>query len=539
VLIIWLIGGLLAIPLLCWLALRLFPAPILRSLQRSASRSMDIENFNASGRYSHFGFRPVHHELSGERLAVEGEIPEDLQGIYIRNGTNSQFRDTKSPHHVFNGAGMLHSVQFKDGEVRYTNTYIRTPRFDAESKAGEEIYTEFGALVGTGKAGMKMVIWDMLRQKLGLSPKLGKFEDGTSTTALMHHAGKLYALQETLRPFGLNTKVEDGWLILDGSGKWERFGGKLNAPYTAHPKIDPVTGDIYAIGTDFRSGDVNFSRLSGGKLVDYERLYCAKPAIGFVHDYYLTENYFIFPEGSILFEPKMLLKPPASVFHFDPDKPLRFGLIMRDRNAANNSDPVWFETLMPGHIWHTINGWEEIGPDGRREVVLVAPVFTEYPSTIPIHTVEEPHAQLYKFRLDLDTQRVVEEKKLLDHFYERPSMNWAYLGTGNRFAYLLDEGKTGIMGAGTLKYDIQAEEPLDYFDFEGAYGGEALFVAKAGAKEEDDGYLIDILMREDSAELTILDAKKMDAVARIKLPQRVPFGVHALWLDEPTIRSLT
>jgi len=265
---------------------------------------MDIENFNAPGRYSHFGFRPVHHEFSGEALTVEGEIPEDLQGIYIRNGTNSQFRDTKSPHHVFNGVGMLHSVQFKDGEARYTNTYIRTPRFDAENKAGEEIYTEFGALVGTGKAGMKMVIWDMLRQKLGLSPKLEKFEDGTSTTALMHHAGKLYALQETLRPFVLNTKVEDGWLILDGSGKWERFGGKLNAPYTAHPKIDPVTGDIYAIGTDFRSGDMNFSRLSGGKLVDYERLYCAKPAIGFVHDYYLTENYFIFPEGSILFEPK-------------------------------------------------------------------------------------------------------------------------------------------------------------------------------------------------------------------------------------------
>jgi len=536
--VLWVVLGLLALPLFALILLRVFPGPILAAVQRSATRSMNVETFNATGRYSHFGFRPVHREYQGEPLTWEGNLPEDLEGVYLRNGTNAQFDDSKFPHHVFNGAGMVHAVQFKNGEARYSNSFTRTARYQAQDQAGEEIYTEFGALVGTGKAGMVMLLWGLLRQRFGLSPKLEALEDGASTTAIIHHADKLYTLQETSRPFVLNTQVKDGWLHFDGSGAFERFGDTLNRPYTAHPKIDPETGDAHSVSTHLETGEVHYARVCNGRLVDHELLYTAKPAIAFIHDFFLTKNHFIFPETSLLFEPKMLFKDPASVFHFDPAKKMRFGVILRVRSAAQSSEPIWFETSMAGHIWHTINGWEETDDAGKRHLVLIAPVFEEYPSTIPIHTADEPHALLYKFRLDLETQTVIEERRLLDHSYERPSMNWAYLGQSNRYAYLLDEGKTGIMAAGTLKYDLQAEKELGYFDYDGAYGGEALFVAKAGAQEEDDGYLLDIIMQEHVAELVIVDAKDMQCLARVKLPQRVPFGVHSTWLDNDTIARL-
>jgi carotenoid cleavage dioxygenase len=59
------------------------------------------------------------------------------------------------------------------------------------------------------------------------------------------------------------------------------------------------------------------------------------------------------------------------------------------------------------------------------------------------------------------------------------------------------------------------------------YGGEALFVPKANPVSEDDGYLLDLLMADDRADLIVIDAVTMTEIARLHLPQRVPFGVHA------------
>ncbi len=148
-----------------------------------------------------------------------------------------------------------------------------------------------------------------------------------------------------------------------------------------------------------------------------------------------------------------------------------------------------------------------------------------------IHTPAEPRARLTKWVLDLDQGSVVEERVLLDHGYDRPSINLAHLGTRNQYAYLLDEERDGYMGKGALKYDLLQEQELAYFDYGEMHGGEPLFVAKQNATREDDGYLLDLLMGDDKAALIVIDAATMQEVARLHLPQRVPFGVHACWLD--------
>jgi carotenoid cleavage dioxygenase-like enzyme len=227
----------------------------------------------------------------------------------------------------------------------------------------------------------------------------------------------------------------------------------------------------------------------------------------------------------------------GSVFFFDPDHKLRFGVIKRDHQ---DGDPVqWFTTELPGHIWHTINGWEETREDGGTDIVIYAPVYRSYPSTVPIHSSQEPHADLTMYRLNLDTGEVTEQRKLLDHFYERPSYNTNYMGQKNHYAYLLDEQRSGgIMGKGVLKYDLVHEREMEYFDYGDYRGGEALFVPKADAQAEDDGYLIDLLMSEEKAYLLIIDASNMKELAKLHLPQRVPYGVHACWLNEEKINGL-
>ena len=526
----------LAAPLLFLVCLKVAPHSLLQWVDNRAYKALDVDAYNRNSPYNSPGFKPVHTLCSNAVLQVSGKIPDDLEGVYLRNGTNLQFEQTNGRYHMFNGAGMLHQVQIAAGKASYSNTYIKTPRYEIEDAMGQDQYLHFGDLAGGGKAGLVRMAVAALRQRLGVLPALEALESGSSTTAVQYHHGKLYCLQETGYPFALNTRVEDGHLILDGEGRWDTFDGKLDSPYTAHPKIDPATGDWYTFSTQFSSGRLYHSVLRQGKLEQHSVIDQQKPALAFLHDYYLTDHYLVFPDLSLRFNPKDMFGPEKSPMVFNADYKMRWGVIKRDHQPG---DPVrWFTTDQPGHLWHVVNGWEETRDDGGTDIVLFAPVFRSYPSNLPIHNPQEPHAKFNKWRLNLDSGQVTEDRVLLDHFYERPSFNTAYIGRQNRYAYLLDEEKEGMMARGVLKYDMVDEREVAYFDYGEFYGGEALFVPRTNASSEDDGYLLELLMMADRAELLIIDAATMQEMARLHLPQRVPFGVHSCWLNQEKVASL-
>lgn len=511
--------------------------PALAAARNRANAAMDVDGYNRNTDYSLPGFRPVDDELTHADIVIEGQLPADLQGLYLRNGTNSPFDRTDSRRHMFNGAGMIHQIYINNGTASYSNRYIKTPRYLAEREAGRELYIEFGDIAGGGKAALAKVALSAIEQRSGLAPAIDTLENSSVSTAIGYHHGKLYALQETSYPFELSLTNASGKPLVGGEGQYRNFSGRLDYPYTAHPKIDPVTGDWYSYSTHTQSGKVHYDVLSKGQLTRHEALLQPKPAIGFLHDGYLTENHSVFPDLSLRFDGAKLMSDIGSGFYFDPDYKMRFGVIKRSHKEG---DPIqWFTTEQAGHIWHTINGWEEQREDGGTDIVLFAPVFRGYGSNVPIHSSEEAPAYLYKFRLNLESGEVTEERCILEHFYERPSFNTAYLGKPSRYAYLLDEGgANGIMGKGVLKYDLIDEKEVKYFDYGDYRGGEALFVARENSSAEDDGYLIDLLMSDDKAYVVIIDAATMEELAKLHLPRRVPYGVHACWLNEEKISAL-
>jgi carotenoid cleavage dioxygenase-like enzyme len=87
-----------------------------------------------------------------------------------------------------------------------------------------------------------------------------------------------------------------------------------------------------------------------------------------------------------------------------------------------------------------------VGGDGHERIVLYAPMYHDYSSDVAIHTPKEPPAQLNKWVLDLTSGAVEEDRTLLTHGYERPSLNLAYVGKQSRFGYLIDEDLGGYMG---------------------------------------------------------------------------------------------
>lgn len=469
--------------------------------------------------YDHPGFAPVPDELNGVPLRIEGELPVELDGLFLRNGPNARFPARR--RHMFDGEAMLHAVELRGGMARYSSAVLRTPRTRAIEKLGRNPFLGVADLTGGDSGALRRLLVERLKTRLGLLPRLAPIEAVSSSTSVLHHERRLFCLQETGLPFGLDVARDgDGWLRIDGGGRLEDFGGGLRSPFSAHPKVDPATGEVHAICQDIMTGTTRHVVLLPGGGVRSAVVDTAKPPAFFIHDFVLTETHLIFPDSSLRFDPRRLAKPPHSVAAFDTARRLRFGMIARDHR---DDDPVrWFETPAPGHIWHIANGWEEDGA-----VLIHAPVFRDYPATIPIHTPAEPHAVFARWRLDLATG-AVDETTLLEDFYERPGIDPRRYGRRSRYAWLLDESRGGVMGKGVLKYDLIEGRAAGYVDYGALHGGEPVLVPRGDA--EDDAWLLDLLADGATAVLLVVDAATMTERCRIHLPRRVPFGVHGLWL---------
>src|SRR5436190_22158664 len=63
-------------------------------------------------------WRPQNIEYDADELEIQGELPDDLYGVYLRN-TENPLHPAIVRHHPFDGDGMIHKVSFRDGKVSY------------------------------------------------------------------------------------------------------------------------------------------------------------------------------------------------------------------------------------------------------------------------------------------------------------------------------------------------------------------------------------------------------------------------------------
>jgi carotenoid cleavage dioxygenase-like enzyme len=501
--------------------------------------ALDLDSYDANSIYNVPGYKPVSSELTCAPVRVSGRLPADLEGVYLRNGTNVQFDPTHVRIHAFVGAGMIHGVEIKDGTATYSNAYVRTPRFEAERAAGREVFVEFSDIAGAGPIALDKMKLVEAKRAAGIVPDLAPLEQTPGSTSIRYHHERLYCLQEGGYAFVLDTRIdEEGRLVIDGRGRLETWDGEWEGPFSAHPRVSPGNGDVYNLSVS-PDGRIIAGLISQGELQSQATVHLQSAdtgQMGWLHDFFLTENYLVFPDISVRRDFAALQAEGGSVFSFDEQYSLRWGVVARDFRAE--AQVRWFATDQASTVWHVINAWERPSADGTPEIVLYAPSFPTYPSSVPIHTPEEPPAQVKTWVLNLTSGKVEDDRVLLEHGYERPSLNLGYVGAPSRFCYLLDEHGDGYMGKGVLKYDLIEEREAGYLSYGDMYGGEALFVSRAGPATEDDGYLLDLLMTDDRADLIVIDARTMTELARLHLPQRVPFDVHACWLGPEELTQL-
>jgi carotenoid cleavage dioxygenase len=470
-------------------------------------------------------FAPVREEVTAEDLPVIGELPEGLEGMFVRNGPNPQF-DVIKNYHWFGGDGMLHGVRIKDGRVSYRNRYVQTEAYKREKAAGR-------ALWGSG-----------LGEPEFDNPN-GPSRGNTGNTALVWHDGRLFALWEAGDPHHIKLPG------LETLGTYN-YNGRLLHAFTAHPKVDERTGEMLFFGYNM----MGFDLARQGAKVPYLQYSVVSPEGEIVlttpidlprgvmmHDFAVTEHYSIFMDLPLVFDMQRAMRGESPLY-FNKDLPARFGILPRH---ATGDQVRWFEAP-PCYVFHTLNAFEqgdEVVLDACRmkDVDLGALDSSIAPTPEDRRLVREDGNQtLYRWRFNLRTGALKEEA-LDDQTSDFPRVNDSLIAYPARYGYTarFEAGNGMPESDAIIKYDLHTGRHWVHYHGKGRYGGEGVFVPRPGATAEDDGFVVTYVYDHNTggSEFVVINAQDMEAppVARVPLPQRVPYGFHGAWISEQRIQA--
>ncbi|MFM6277202.1 MAG: carotenoid oxygenase family protein, partial [Dolichospermum sp.] len=439
----------------------------------------------------------INTEITTDTLEVIGELPPELSGMFVRNGPNPQ-RNPIGQYHWFDGDGMLHGVQFNDGKATYKNRYVRTKGWNIEHEAGKAIWTG-------------MLEPPQLDNPYGISKN-------TANTALVWHNKQLLALWEGGAPHHIS--IPD----LETIGEYT-YNDQLVSAFTAHPKVDSVTGEMMFFGYGFRPPYLQYGIVSSqGELLSTVPIEI--PMAVMMHDFAITENYTIFMDLPLTFSMERMQRGEPMLM-FEKHRPSRFGIIPRH---GDNSNIRWFE-CPSCYVFHTLNAYE-VGD----EVVLIACRMNSTNVLISNDTYSDPLEGipfLHRWRFNLSTGTVTEEQ-LDDVPGEFPRVNENLLGRKTQYGYLgkIVSGQNPLFD-GVIKYDFENGTSQTHEFGKNRYGGESVFVPSPNATAEDQGWLVTFVYDENSqrSELLVINAEDMtsEPIARVIIPQRVPYGFHGTW----------
>jgi carotenoid cleavage dioxygenase-like enzyme len=423
---------------------------------------------------------PIPMECDAPFLKIQGELPRELNGTLYRNGPNPQFEAPGA--HWFVGDGMLHAFHLENGRASYRNRWVRTPKWQAEHDAGRALFGGFG-------------------RKLPDAPATSTSDGGVANTNIIFHGGRLLALEEGHMP----TEIEPGTLNTLG---YCNYGGGIAGPFTAHPKIDPLTGEMVFFGYNASGrftptlsfGSVNAS----GAVTRFDRF--EAPYASMVHDFIVTEHHLLFPvlpiTGSM--ERAKSGRPP---YAWEPDKGAYVGVMKRQGSA---SDIVWFRA-QDCFVFHVMNAWEE----GDRIVADVmqcdeAPLFP-HPDGSPTDA-KKSRARLCRWTFDLagNTDRFT-QTYLDDIAGEFPRIDDRRAGLANGhgwYACVNPNLPLSDSFSGIIHVDGDRTRRGQYWLPAGDAISEPVFVARGDDAAEGDGWLLATVWRtrENRSDLAVFNA---------------------------------
>ncbi len=428
-------------------------------------------------------FAPVEQEVTATDLPIEGAIPPEIRGLYLRNGPNPK---SGTSMHWFVGDGMIHGIRIEDGKASwYRNRWVRTR---ALAEEGISFLQEDGTVDRTV---------------------------ALANTNIVCHAGKLLALVENAFPTELTRE-------LDTIGPYD-FGGRLQTAMTAHPKICPTTGEMHFFGYHFFEPYLVYHHTdAAGRLLGSEEIPVPGPTM--IHDFNLTERHVVFMDLPVVFDLEWALAGDRFPYHWSDQYGARLGVMPR---GGRGSEIRWFE-IEPCYVFHPLNSYD----DGDRIVIDVA----RYPVLWDGSPNTFESAQLHRWTIDLAAGRV-REQPLDDRNVEFPRIDDRVVGRPHRIGWTVENlADFGERAMQLVKYDLATGSSQVHRFGPGRMPSEGVFVPAGPNAGEDEGWIVQFVYdhARDGSDFVILDAGDLSKkpVATVRLPQRVPFGFHGNWIPD-------
>ena len=465
---------------------------------------MHEPNWTSHDPYLSGHFAPIQTEIDVKDLpVVSGAIPAALDGVYMRNGPNPRFEPI-SYTYPLDGDGMIHALTLCGGQAHYRNRFVRTRAFQTEERLGQALYS--------GVMRPRPIDPALLRP--GDEP--GPFKNGAFIN-VMTHGGRLLALSEADTAYEMT-------MNLATIGEW-RAGTDHPISLGAHNRRHPSTEALFAIAYDVESPHVALHRIdAAGTLVTSQTVALQLPTM--MHDFVLTERHAVLFACPAVFDLRAVATGGAAL-DWRPQLGTRIALVPLDGSPLR-----WVETE-PFFVFHFANGFERDGVitiDYVRHAQL-ALAEAGVPSGAP--------PRLHRMRIDLATG-VVRDDLVSDLGVEFPRINDRHEARKTRWIYcptrtdaLWESGLPKGSFNAIAKLDPETGDP-SLHDFGNRLIGEAVFIPDPGRRTEDGGYLALYVfdLESQTSDFVLVDAEHLEdePVAVVRMPQRVPQGLHGNWM---------
>jgi carotenoid cleavage oxygenase len=455
-----------------------------------------------TNRYLSGNFAPVLQEVTAgsTELGVTGSIPAELNGRYLRNGPNPVLAPDPDSYHWFTGDGMVHGIRLRDGRAQwYRNRWVRS------NHVAEALHEDLPPRAVHG--GM----------------------DFAPNTNVIGHAGRTLAIVEAgALPYELDDE-------LNTIGPFD-FGGTLAGGYTAHPKLDPRTGELVAVSYFWGWGnDVEVTVVSPDATVASARRITMGGPVS-LHDTAITPNWIVLYDLPVLFDFEMVNQGARFPYRWFPEYHSRIGLLPRN---TESTEVIWHD-IEPCYVFHTLNAFDD--PAGAGLTLDVV----RHPSMFATSMLGPAEGTPTLERWSIDGKGgPVRPTRLDDRGQEFPRADERRLGLPYRYGYAVTGAGNNDDPVGTenglIRHDLETGASVARHFGPSAQVGEGVFVprhpdaAPTGANETD-GWLMALVYEgtTDTSSLYILNADDLggDPQAVITLPQRVPVGFHGNWVSD-------
>ncbi|RAH64155.1 carotenoid oxygenase family protein [Aspergillus aculeatinus CBS 121060] len=482
--------------------------------------------------------KPCRMEGEVSQLEILGELPKEIDGVFYRVMPDPQLPPFIENDPWFNGDGNVSAFRFKDGKVSYKQRYVRTEKFVREREAGR-------ALIGKYRNKFTDAVEFQVRS--------------TANTNVVHFNGQLLALKEDSPPYAMDP------ITLATKGLYDFEGQLPSVTFTAHPKVDPRTGEMVCFGYEARGDgtpDVCYYSISrDGRFT--ETVWLVAPVVAMIHDFAVTENWVVFPLIPQLCDLGRM-QQGGEHWEWSPETPLYLGVL--PRRGAQPTDVRWFRyrNAFPGHV---ANAFEDGGklhvdlglseqnvffwwPDAAGNAPEPSTICSRLVRfTITITTINPPPTAAAAAagsdgNLDLPAPRILhadnsEFYRIDDRFAMQPYRHCFFdlmdPARGTDFARIGPRLGGGAPLYNSLAhYDNHTGRTEVYFPGPVHMVQEPVFIPREGSTVEGDGYVLALVSNYDTmaSELHLLDTRDFTrAKAKILLPVRLRQGLHGSWVD--------